>query len=223
MTTNTDMATTTDSATVTDDLTTPPMTQQTNKPDTNVYSLPPTLMTHVKWVVLGFFLVVLAILVAVGVTLRPNMRQPLNATGNDADALLTQEMLRIGDDLQCPVCAGQSVAYSNSQLAAEMRLQILEQLRAGADEAAIKQYFVDRYGEVVLREPLRTGLNLWLWRLPMIGLAVGLAIFTWMLRQTNRNRRLKLAEAGARSDIPATEIDPDVQSLLTQYDKELFR
>ena len=223
MTTNPDIiATTTDANTASDAATTPSVEQQTNEAESKVTHLSSIPIARTQWIVLPLILLVLVGLVAIGMTLMPNLRQPFNATTTDANALLTQEMLRIGDELQCPVCAGQSVAYSNSQLAAEMRVQIMEQLRAGADEATIKQYFVDRYGEVVLREPLRTGLNLWLWRMPVLGLFAGLAILGWMLMQTNRNRRLKLAEAGPHVGNQVGDMDPEVQTLLTQYDKELF-
>ena len=50
---------------------------------------------------------------------------------------------RIAQELQCPICQGQSVAESNSQLAIQMRALIREKLVEGETREAILQYFVD--------------------------------------------------------------------------------
>lgn len=163
----------------------------------------------------------LAGMVLLGMTLATNLGQP-DPSSQYGEGVLTQEMLRIGDELQCPICEGQSVAFSNSRLAEEMRLQIMEQLAAGADEATIKRYFVDRYGEVVLREPSRTGLNLWLWWMPVIGLVVGLFVLLWTLRQTNRNHKLNQTASDSTTAKKSDDLDPEIEAIISQYDRELL-
>jgi len=138
---------------------------------------------------------------------------------------LDQRMIRIADQLQCPICEGQSVAFSNSQLAAEMRRTIEEKLQAGESEEAIIQYFVDRYGIVILREPPRQGLTAWLWLTPVAGIGLAILLLIWRLR--------RMAMVSAASDgeepggaSPALDpedfLDPEVEKLVSQYDKDLL-
>ncbi|MCB0080336.1 MAG: cytochrome c-type biogenesis protein CcmH, partial [Caldilineaceae bacterium] len=88
-----------------------------------------------------FTLMILTGLPVLAWNLLPNLSGGIYGTMADGTLNIEQETLRIADDLQCPVCEGQSVAYSNSQLANEMRRQAMEKLLAGENEATIKQLF----------------------------------------------------------------------------------
>lgn len=180
-----------------------------------------------RWLTVAAILIVLAGLFFISLNLAQNVDSNANlpALEADSEAAITQTMLRIGDDLQCPICEGQSVAFSNSRLAAEMREQITEQLQAGATEAEIKQYFVDRYGVIVLREPPRTGFNLLLWQMPFIAIGVGILILCWTLIQTRRNKQraaVMATENISRDAESLDAVDPEIRELLAQYDEELF-
>lgn len=86
------------------------------------------------------------------------------------------EMREIAAELACPVCQGQSVRDSNAPLAGQIRELILEKLRAGEDAQSIKQFVVDRYGEGILMEPPKRGLTLGIWIVPLVFVALGLAV-----------------------------------------------
>lgn len=86
---------------------------------------------------------------------------------------LEERTQEVAAGLRCPVCQNLSVADSPSGLAGEMRHTIETQLRAGRSPAQIRAFFVERYGEWVLLEPSRHGLNLVLWLVPILGLAAG--------------------------------------------------
>ncbi len=75
--------------------------------------------------------------------------------------------------LMCPVCQGQSVAESNSELAKDMRSIIREKLEAGESKEEIVKYFVNRYGESILGYPPVKGVNLLLWILPALAVVLG--------------------------------------------------
>lgn len=75
--------------------------------------------------------------------------------------------------LMCPVCQGQSVAESNSELAKDMRSIIREKLEAGESKEEIINYFVNRYGESILGYPPVKGVNLLLWILPALAVVLG--------------------------------------------------
>ena len=68
--------------------------------------------------------------------------------------------------LMCPVCQGQSVSESNSNLAYDMRQVIRKQLQEGKSEKEILNYFIARYGETILAAPPAKGINWLLWLLP---------------------------------------------------------
>lgn len=75
--------------------------------------------------------------------------------------------------LMCPVCQGQSVAESNSELAKDMRSIIREKLEAGESKEEIINYFVNRYGDSILGYPPVKGVNLLLWILPALAVVLG--------------------------------------------------
>lgn len=89
---------------------------------------------------------------------------------------LDDQALAIANELQCPVCENVTVAYSTSTLAGEMRQVIRDKLAQGQTHDQIIQYFVDRYGEAILTQPPKHGLNLLVWVLPLAGVLAGLGI-----------------------------------------------
>jgi len=109
-----------------------------------------------------------------------------------AEEALSPEALSIANELSCPVCEGQSVRDSNSELARQMRQVIQRKLDRGESAEAIKAYFVERYGVAILREPPREGLALVLWWGPFVGLAVGgLVLVAYLRRGSARDQEVR--------------------------------
>ena len=90
------------------------------------------------------------------------------------------EELEIAAELRCPVCRNQSVVESNADLSREMQALVRERLEAGDTPDEVKEYFVSRYGEWILLEPQRRGINWLVWGLPFVVLISG-AVFAIML------------------------------------------
>jgi cytochrome c-type biogenesis protein CcmH len=86
---------------------------------------------------------------------------------------IEEQTQEVASGLRCPVCQNLSVGDSPSPLAGEMRHTIETQLRARRSPAEIRAFFVERYGEWVLLEPPRHGLNLLPWLVPILGLGAG--------------------------------------------------
>jgi cytochrome c-type biogenesis protein CcmH len=108
----------------------------------------------------------------------------LLAAGGDArPATMDERVHEIAAGLRCPVCMNLSVADSPSRLAGEMRSEIESKLRAGERPEEIRAFFVDRYGEWILLEPVRRGLNLIPWLVPVVGLTVGVALWAGLVRR----------------------------------------
>ncbi len=83
--------------------------------------------------------------------------------------------------LRCPVCQGLSAADSQAESAVAMRVRTEDLVRAGYSDEQILAYFVERYGEWVLLEPPRQGLNWLIWLAPLIVLGCGALAVAWRL------------------------------------------
>lgn len=121
-------------------------------------------------------LIAVAIAVAIGAAIVAGRDDP--GSGTVADRARD-----IAAGLRCPVCLNLSVADSPSRLAGEMRAAIASRVRSGETDEEIRAYFVDRYGEWILLEPTRRGLNLLPWALPVVALVAGLAVWLALVRR----------------------------------------
>lgn len=121
-----------------------------------------------------------------------------------ADDIYSERTMEISRELRCPICDGQAVADSQSQLAHDMRDTIEQQVQAGQSNDEIKDYFVARFGEEVLLEPSKSGINLTLWWIPVVVLLLGAAVIVLYLRDNSRR------------NAPAVEADvadPELEAL----------
>ena len=105
----------------------------------------------------------------------------------------------IGQKLQCPVCEGTSVADSRSRVAEDMRQVIRTKLAEGELESDIIDYFIESYGQGVLRQPPASGFYSAVWWVPGLGLLAGAAIIYGVVKR---------GRAIARTDAAPTEAEP---------------
>ena len=89
----------------------------------------------------------------------------------------------IAAELRCPVCRNQSIVESNAELSREMHALVRERLEAGDTPDEVKAYFVSRYGEWILLEPQRHGINWLVWGLPFVALIVGGVLAVTLVRK----------------------------------------
>ena len=102
----------------------------------------------------------------------------------DRDAeKLDARAAEIAAELRCPVCRNQSVVESNADLSREMQALVRERLVAGDTPEEVKAYFVSRYGEWILLEPQRRGINWLVWGLPFVVLILGGVLAVTLLRR----------------------------------------
>jgi cytochrome c-type biogenesis protein CcmH len=100
--------------------------------------------------------------------------------------VLKERTHAIAAKLRCPVCQGQALADSQSELSQQMRGVITEQLREGKTDAQVIDYFVAKYGEWILLEPKARGFNLIAYFLPLIMLAAGIGVIYMSVRKWTR-------------------------------------
>ena len=81
----------------------------------------------------------------------------------------------------CTECQGQSVAESNSAVAANLRDFIGAEVRAGRSDAEIEQALIRAYGRQVVLSPPSTGFGALAWVLPVVGFTAGATAVAWVL------------------------------------------
>ncbi len=80
-------------------------------------------------------------------------------------------------EVRCMVCQNESIEDSEADLAVDLRRLVRERIAAGDDDASVRRWLVDRYGEFVLLRPSFSAANLALWLAPLLAvLAGGLAL-----------------------------------------------
>jgi len=107
---------------------------------------------------------------------------PGDASAPDPEARAYNLSIR----LKCPICAGESIAGSQTDLAQDLRARIDDEIAAGSTDDEIIAMFVASYGEQVLLDPPSTGWGAALWVVPLGVLVIGgIAIFG--LRRRDRD------------------------------------
>jgi len=139
---------------------------------------------------------------------------------------LDDQVYAVASRLMCPVCAGQTVAESDSAVAREMRDVIRAKLQAGETPDAILNFFVGQFGESVLAEPPRRGMTLLLYLGPAAAAAGGLALAVVLIRRWTPDRRAR-GRSGAAPDQAAGGAEagsgrsPRAQADLARLSREL--
>ena len=105
---------------------------------------------------------------------------------------------KLSNELRCPTCQGLSVKDSDAGFSNSIKGKIRELIKKGKSDKEIMAYFVERYGEWILRTPSVSGFNMVLWVLP------GLTIITALLWMLYRSK--KWVEKPTKG---LTELSPD--------------
>lgn len=95
-------------------------------------------------------------------------------------------------EVRCLVCQNQNIADSTAPLAADLRREIRGMVEAGQDEAQIKRFLTERYGDFVLYRPPLDTHTLLLWLAPVLMLGLG-AIAYWRVLAKRRPGRREAA------------------------------
>jgi cytochrome c-type biogenesis protein CcmH len=130
--------------------------------------------------------IALAVVVVGAVVVLIVRSQPDNSPTARAD--------RLGQQLACPVCDGQSVADSNSPQSRSIREDIPRRIAAGQSDAEIRAYYVSKYGERVLETPSNSGLGIVAWGVPALAVILGAVAIVVAVRRWSNTPRLTATE-----------------------------
>lgn len=122
---------------------------------------------------------------------------------------LENRVREISDELRCPTCQAQSVKDSDAGLSLNMKNKIREMLKEGKSEEEILQFFVDRYGEWILRSPKKEGFNLLLWLLPAFLLLVVGAL---LVRSMLKRKQETTGQASPLSEQERKQVEKDLET-----------
>jgi len=121
----------------------------------------------------------------------------------------------ISRTVKCPVCSGESVAESNAPASQEIRRQIAEQVQQGQTDEEIRSFYSAKYGQAILLTPSASGVNVLVWILPIVALALGIAALVIVFRRWSSmpqerasDEDRELVESALYSDDSANESDP---------------
>lgn len=116
----------------------------------------------------------------------------LLAYGNPrTPASLDDRARAVEQQLRCPICQGESVADSPSDIAKSMRAEIRHDLAVGKSPAWIKAYFVSRYSTWILLAPPASGLGNFAWLAPPLLFLGGLGLLVTLVLEWRRGGAVK--------------------------------
>jgi cytochrome c-type biogenesis protein CcmF len=93
---------------------------------------------------------------------------------NPSQEEINKRAYKLYQEIKCPVCAGQSIEHSNTDIAKDLRKSIHQALLEGKTEQEIRKNLSRLYGEEILFRPVFDAKNLILWLLPFLTGIVGI-------------------------------------------------
>jgi cytochrome c-type biogenesis protein CcmH len=131
------------------------------------------------------------------------------------------EVNRVAQEMYCPVCENIPLDVCPTQACQEWRELIRLRLSEGWTEQEIKDYFAAQYGDRVLAEPPRRGLNWLVYILPVVAFVAGAGI-VWRVILSMRRKApdSSAAGTGTASAVPPVPTD---DPYLAELEQELHK
>jgi len=86
------------------------------------------------------------------------------------------------ETIRCLTCQGQSIADSNASMAADLRSDIRERIKAGEAPEHIRAWLIERYGDWISYKPTAEPITWPLWAAPLLLLGAGAYVVTGRLK-----------------------------------------
>tara|TARA_B110000259_G_C13847547_1_gene335354 strand:+ start:306 stop:680 length:375 start_codon:yes stop_codon:yes gene_type:complete len=98
------------------------------------------------------------------------------------------ELTEIYKNLRCLICQGQSIADSNSDFAATIKLVVQDLKNEGQTNDEIYSFLISKYGEWIVYQPTFNKNNFLLWALPYFVLVIGGMVIFFITRKNKPNK-----------------------------------
>ena len=118
-------------------------------------------------------------------------------------------------EVRCMVCQNESIEDSEADLAVDLRRLVRERVAAGDDDAAVRRWLVERYGEFVMLRPAFSIANLVLWLAPLAAVMAGVLALAARLRSAAAAPEVLSADEAARLEALVADMnghDPALKS-----------
>jgi len=99
------------------------------------------------------------------------------------DPVIEARLANLSKELRCLQCQNQTLADSPAGLAADLRREIREQMKAGKSDQEIVAFLTQRYGDFILYKPRVTFTTYLLWFGPFVLLFGGLYVLFHYIKQ----------------------------------------
>ena len=115
------------------------------------------------------------------VLLAPLLMAAAGPTVNES--AVDKRLYSLTRELRCLVCANETLADSNADLAINLRGQIRQMMLNGASDKQVVAYLTNRYGDYVLYRPPVKPTTWLLWFGPALLLLIGAGVLIVLLRR----------------------------------------
>jgi cytochrome c-type biogenesis protein CcmH len=118
-----------------------------------------------------------------------------NAVDDGPPRTADERVQAIAATLKCPVCRSQSVADSEVAAARAIRTEIERRVRAGEEDAAIRDAIAQAYGDDVQLTPSGSGFAGLVWIVPVVALVLALAALSAAFARWRRGAPTSASDA----------------------------
>jgi len=126
------------------------------------------------------------------------------------------EVRTVEDQLIAPCCWSQPVSEHDSEVAQQIRNEVVSMVAAGKSRDEILNFYVAKYGERILATPRAKGFNTLVYLLPWAALPIGLWILFLLLKKL---RTPVTAPAPAPLAGPDSRYDSVIEKELREFDE----
>ena len=148
----------------------------------------------------------LAALIMAGITIS-------QAAAQEKTPVTDDQVNAVARQLYCPVCENTPLDVCPTTACAQWRALIREKMELGWTESQIRDYFAAQYGDRVLSEPPRRGLNWLVYVLPPVLIAIAAIFLFFLIRNLKATRKTP--------DASPTPADPTGDEFTAQIENEL--
>jgi len=123
--------------------------------------------------------------------------------------------LALSEELRCPKCQNQNLAGSDSEVANDLRREILLLLEEDYSDQQIRDFMQERYGDFILYNPPLGGKTLLVWVLPVLFFLCGVFVAIFIIRNAIRNAALSADDLEKANEFE-TDLDDMGNSLASE-------